>query len=217
MARYKLHERNAAFRQCANDLSWTFKEEGDNGMIKWLLDFNLFKQGMSKKIKPLIILDRGDMEFTAVFDYAYTISTGKTSHTFRQTVYFRYSKALALPHFVMVPEKWYHQIGVLFGMQDIDFIEYPIFSKNYLLQGKDEDYIRHHFNHPEMVRFFDRQKHYSLEGVNYLMVLYVHNMVMPQKLISGLSHIGNTLHNYFTEKTPDISLPEAMDFGDPHL
>jgi len=146
MARYKVSQRMEEFEACAQSLKWEFKNEDEWGMIKWLLDFKLFKKGKRQKVTPLIIIhEKEDLGFTCAFDYIYTISTGKSSHTFRQTVYFRYSKALALPHFIMVPEKWYHRIGTYFGMQDIDFVEYPTFSQNYLLRGEDEDYIRYHF------------------------------------------------------------------------
>ena len=154
-----------------------------------------------------MIKENDDLEFTCMFDYAYTISTGKSSVTYSQTVYFRYSKSLALPHFVMVPEKWYHRIGTYFGMQDIDFIEYPEFSQNYLLRGADEDYIRYHFNHPEMIRFFDQQGFYSLEGVNYLMILYVNNVVLPTEQALQLVKIGDRLHDFFAVKTPALTLP----------
>ncbi len=208
MSKVKRDTRQLTYEACAKKLQWTLRPKDDTGMLKWLLDFQLFKRGGRKTFSPMMIQHHGDLEFTCVFDYAYTVSSGKTTVTFRQTVYFKYSKALALPHFIMVPEKWFHRIGTYFGMQDIDFVEYPVFSQNYLLRGEDEDYIRHHFDHPEMIRYFDKQKFYSLEGMNYLMVLYVHNVVMPQQQIMQLVTIGNSLHNFFADKTPGIDLPE---------
>ena len=208
MARYKFEQRINELEACAKSLQWNFNREDESGLIKLMLDFKLFKRGHRKKICPIIIMDEGDLEYTCVFDYSYTISTNNSSKTYRQTVYFRYSKALALPHFVMVPEKWYHRVGTYFGMQDIDFAEYPVFSKNYLLQGSDEDYIRHHFDHPAMVRFFDKQDFYSMEGMNYLLILYIENILLPQEQVLQLVRIGNTLHNYLADKTPSIELPE---------
>lgn len=208
MGRYKFEQRISELEACAKSLQWNFNREDETGLIKLMLDFKLFKRGHRKKICPIIIMDKGDLEYTCVFDYSYTISTNNSSKTYRQTVYFRYSKALALPHFVMVPEKWYHRVGTYFGMQDIDFAEYPVFSKNYLLQGSDEDYIRHHFDHPTMVRFFDKQDFYSMEGMNYLLILYIDNVLLPQEQVLQLVRIGNTLHNYLADKTPSIELPE---------
>jgi len=208
MARYRLDRRIDEFKACAQTMGWSFKPDDEWGTIKWLLDFKLFRRGRHHKVTPIIIHESDDLGFTCAFDYIYTISTGKSRITYRQTVYFKYSKALALPHFVMVPEKWYHHIGTYFGMQDIDFVQYPTFSQNYLLKGEDEDYIRYHFDNPDLVRFFDQQGFYSLEGMNYLMILYVHNVVMPKEQILQLINIGNTIHNYLAGKTPDIGLPE---------
>lgn len=208
MARYKFDHRIKEFEACAQTLKWTYNELDEKGLIKLMLDFKLFKKGHGKKICPLIIMDEGDLEYTCVFDYAYTISSNNSRRVFRQTVYFRYSKSLALPHFMMVPEKWYHKVGTYFGMQDIDFVEYPTFSHNYLLQGNDEDYVRHHFNHPALVKFFDQQDFYSLEGMNYLLILYIHDTLLPKQQIQQLVRIGNTIHNYLSDKTPPIELPE---------
>ena len=214
MGWFKSNNRDPDFRACANALGWQFKPE-DKGLLSWLLDFKLFKLGAGKKISPVIIKEEDDLSFTCLFDYKYTISTGKSSHTFTQTVYFKYSKSIALPQFLMIPEKWYHRVGTYFGMQDIDFMTYPEFSKNYLLQGEDEDYIRYHFNNPEMMRFFGLQDFYSMEGMNYLMVLYVNNKILPQEQMQQLVRIGNTLHNYFKGKTPNIELPAADELGLP--
>lgn len=207
MARYRFNNRLKELTHCANQLSWEVNEKDEYGMLKWLLDFHLFKKGTSKKISPMLMQKRDDLEFSALFDYAYTVSTGKSSVTFRQTVYFRYSKALALPHFIMVPEKWYHRLGTYFGMQDIDFVEYPTFSQNYLLQGRDEDYIRYHFDHPDMIGYFNQQGFYSMEGMNYLFVMYVNNVLLPAEQALQLVTIGDHLHDYFANKTPGISLP----------
>ena len=208
MAKYRVENRLKDFEFCGNKLSWPVHAEDEWGMIKWLLDFKLFKKGNRRKVCPLIILKNDDLEFTSVFDYAYTISSQNSSRTFRQTVFFRYSKSLALPHFMMIPEKWFHRMGTYFGMQDIDFVQYPNFSHNYLLQGKDEEYIRYHFDHPELISYFDKQGFYSLEGMNYLMILYIHNMVLPKEQMLQLVNIGNRIHNYLAGKTPDIELPE---------
>ncbi len=212
MARYNLEQRGLDFESCGKKLKWSYEGTDEWGLINLLLDFKLFKQGHSKKICPIIIIKEDDLEYTCVFDYHYTVSSKNSSHTYRQTVFFRYSKALALPHFLMVPEKWYHRIGTYFGMQDIDFVEYPVFSKNYLLKGTDEDYVRFHFNHPELMRFFDQVGFYSLEGMNYLMILYVHEVLLPPDQISQLVNIGNRIHNFLADKTPDVELPEFIEF-----
>ena len=77
-----------------------------------------------------------------VFDYRFTISTGKTSVTKEQTVFFMNSKELGLPDFYMKPEHFLHKIAAFLGFEDIDFEEFPGFSDQYHLKGEDEHYIR---------------------------------------------------------------------------
>lgn len=208
MAKYRIDRRMREYEECARALNWSFHEKDNYSVIKWLLDFQLFKKGHNRKICPMIMVEHDDLEFTSVFDYTYTISTGNSSRIYRQTVFFRYSKALALPHFLMVPEKWYHRLGNYFGMQDIDFEQYPDFSGSYLIQGRDEEYIRYHFDHPDLIRFFNHQRFYSMEGMNYLLVLYINDIILGAEQIMHLVKFGNTIHNYFTDKTPPVGLPD---------
>lgn len=205
--RYKKANRIQEFKSVANRLDWRTFDQDHKDILTWLKDFKLFWRRHRRGLGPGMMTHPGDLEFAAVFDFEYQVHTNNSHATYRQTVYARYSKSLALPHFVMVPEKWYHRIGTALGMQDIDFEAYPQFSQNYLLQGADEDYIRHHFDHPEMIRFFGKNNFFSLEGMNYLMILYVHNVVMPAEQIAQLVNIGNALHNYLADKTPAIELP----------
>jgi hypothetical protein len=214
MSLRRKQERLDLYAAAANELQWPMIEKDSSGLVNWLLDFRIFKMGSDKKVSPLLLKKEDELEFTALFDYAYTVSSGKSSATFRQSVFFRYSKALALPHFFMLPEKWYHRVESFFGAQDIDFIEYPEFSKNYLLRGKDEEYVRHHFNHPAMIRYFDRHAKFYLEGMNYLMVLYQNNVLQDLSGLTRLVRVGNTLHNFFTDKTPQVELPPDLTFNE---
>jgi len=205
--RYNKASRLHEFSRVAGKHGWRSFETDERDILTWLKGFRLFSVRSRRGLGPGLHIRQDDLEFSAVFDYSYTVSSNNSSRTYRQTVYARYSKALALPHFLMIPEQWYHRIGTALGMQDIDFEAYPKFSENYLLQGKDEDYIRHHFDHPEMIRFFGNNNFFSMEGVNYLMILYVHNVVMPTEQILQLVHIGDRLHDYLADKTPSIELP----------
>jgi hypothetical protein len=107
-----------------------------------------------------------------VFDYRYTVSTGKSSHTFHQSVFFIQSKQLAMPQMLLKPENFFHKIGAWLGMQDIDFEEHPEFSDRYLLQGEDEERIRRTMSNETVMRFFTVEKNWSLESIGFYLVLY---------------------------------------------
>jgi len=167
-----LSHRAEQLDQIAFDLDMKFSPRDDWGLINYLEDFKLFRRGFSKRISNII---HGQEEMLNldiyIFDYRYTISTGNSARVVRQTVFFIQSRKLGLPSFFMRPEHIFHRIGEYLGMQDIDFEEHPSFSRNYLLRGDDEEYIRASVNEP-FLRFFSIEKNWYLEGVNYYLIFY---------------------------------------------
>ena len=182
-------ERTGQLRAAAFELEMDFEEKDEYGMIALLRDFKLFQKGGRKTISNILTKTSSLMEEKVnVFDYRYTISTGKSSHTFYQTVFFIQSKQLAMPQMLLKPENFFHKIGTWLGMQDIDFEEHPEFSDSYLLQGEDEARIRRTMSNEAVMRFFTVEKNWCLESIGFYLVLY-----QEKKLISP-SHI-KTLHS----------------------
>lgn len=183
--RRKPPTREEIMQRLASQWSMLYEPKDDWGLVKKLGDFKLFRTGGRKRITH-IIKNRDTMLESAVhlFDYQYTVSTGKSSRTYKQTVFFVDSKQLGLPQFSMKPENFLHWIGDLLGFKDIDFEEYPAFSNNYYLKGEDEALIRHalpdHF-----LRFFsdNKEKAWYLEGINYYLIFYrFDHLVGPREL-----------------------------------
>jgi hypothetical protein len=173
LSKAKLRERTEQLRAVAFELEMDFEEKDEFGMIALLRDFKLFKIGGSKKITNILSKTSGLMEEKInVFDYRYTVSTGKSSHTFHQSVFFIQSKQLAMPQMLLKPENFFHKIGAWLGMQDIDFEEHPEFSDRYLLQGEDEERIRRTMSNETVMRFFTVEKNWSLESIGFYLVLY---------------------------------------------
>ena len=197
----KIRKHSEIMRSISNSLGFTFSEKHDPGMESFLGNFKLFRRGGQKKI--LNVVRRRDpitFEENMLFDYRYVISTGKTTQVFHQTVYMVYSKKFALPHFYMFPEKWYHRFGRVFGIEDIDFISYPRFSNNYFLRGEDEEFIRHTFDQRDILSIFGRKTGYSLEGCNYVFVLYKHNKLLNFQAIQSMIHVSKKVVDSFTQK-----------------
>ncbi|MCK4820866.1 hypothetical protein KA005_34185, partial [bacterium] len=104
------------------------------------------------------VLERGDSDGRiTIFDYKYTVGSGKSSHTYKQTVVYFQSDDLALPDFALRPERIFHKIGSVFGYQDIDFETSPEFSRHYLLRGVNETAIRNLFG-MDVLAYFEREK-----------------------------------------------------------
>ena len=87
---------------------------------------------------------RGDTVVLLV-DYHYSEWVG--DRTFRRnfTLCHFTSGDLALPVFELSPESVGDRVAGIFGYQDIDLQHSPVFSKKYLVRGKDEAAIRNLF------------------------------------------------------------------------
>lgn len=134
-------KRTEAMGQTASAMGFRFAEVED---YETLGDFPLFARGRSRKAKNVM---RGETAGhpVVITDYSYTISSGKNSHTYTQTVVIFERAAQGLPDFELGPENFLHRIGQVFGYQDIDFDTDEEFSKQFLLRGEDEAGIRRLF------------------------------------------------------------------------
>jgi len=175
--------RTEAIRNLAYRLGMDYEESDEWGLKKLLKDFHLFRKGHSRRIENLMIHEDPLLDSTfRVFDYRYVVSSNNSTRVFKQTVFFVDSKKLGLPTFWMKPENFFHRIGSLLGIEDIDFEEFPEFSNQYWLKGENEEFIRASMNE-DVIKFFTVEKNWSLEGVNYFMILYQRDKLLPIRQI----------------------------------
>ncbi len=163
-------KRTEAMRQACLRLGFAFSPKGDPALQNEMAAFQLFNQGHSRVLKNLIRGTGSDADI-AIFDYRYTTGSGKNQHTRKQTVIGFRSAGLDLPAFSLSPENIMHKIGSVFGYQDIDFENYPGFSKRYLLRGLDETRIRMTFN-DRVLRFFEQKHPICTEGLGNQFIFY---------------------------------------------
>jgi len=184
-------QRTQSLAQVAFDLEMTFEPKDEWGSYELLRDFKLFQTGSRKGITNVMRRKDSMLEMEVnIFDYQYTISTGKSSHTYKQTVFFMQSKKLGLPHFWMKPETVFHRFGEWLNLsKDIDFEEFPKFSEQYWLKSADEDYIRATMN-DKVLKFFTIEKDWSLEGCNYYLIFYKYNELLPPAIIQNFYQKG---------------------------
>lgn len=110
-----------------------YSYEADAGLP--IYGFNLFNRGRSKKNRNAVSREYDGCRIT-LSDYSYTVSQGRSSHTYRQTVAILVDSVLVLPRFILRPEHGIlDAIGSSLGMQDIDFPEDERFSKAFVLKG----------------------------------------------------------------------------------
>jgi hypothetical protein len=134
----------------AAGMGWGF--EAEPGLPPGLAGVEPFGHGHSHRVRNRITRSRGDTQ-VAVFDFFYTTGRGKSRKNHRNTVT-HLPLPVVTPVFSVRAEHFGHRIAGVFGMQDIDFPEYPAFSQRYLLRGTDEPAIRRAFN-PAVVEFFE--------------------------------------------------------------
>ncbi|MBT8218920.1 MAG: hypothetical protein KJP00_03810 [Bacteroidia bacterium] len=184
LSRLFKNKRGEQIKALAFPLGMKYSEKDEFGLIKLMGDFQLFKTGYSKKIKN-ILRKKDDwlQSDIAIFDYQYTVSTGKSSVTYKQTVFFINSKDLALPQFLLKPEHFFHRIGKFLNLtQDIEFETYPEFSKKYLVQGEVPSMVKDMVPE-ELATFFSVEKKWSLEGIHYYLIFYALHKQLPPETI----------------------------------
>lgn len=169
-AHKKNKERTEAFEKQADAMGLQFSADGGD-VRERLIGLNLMTAGRAQRAKNLISGDAGDVKIS-IFDYQYTIGSGKNSRTHIQTVVALESSGINAPEFSMRQQNAFlDRIGKFFGGQDIDFESHPKFSEMFVLKGPDEDAIRSFFT-PELLAFFETKVGHSIEGARGQMVLY---------------------------------------------
>lgn len=189
-------------QRLADDLGMDYRGEDQWSLHNLLEDFQLFSRGRRRQISH--ILYRGDPLLRTevhIFDYSYRRGRGR-SGDYRQTVFFVHSKFLALPQFEMKPETIIHKIGALIGFDDIDFEEFPKFSRRYRLKGPDESYIRASLNE-KVLSFFSEEKNWYLEGINYYMVFYKRDKLLSPDQIRTFYRKGMRIFQLLAESGKD--------------
>lgn len=188
LSRYLAKKRAREFEQAAMQMGFSYQHdmpavEGDDA------SFHLFSQGHSKKF---LNVARGGSAAgeTALFDYAYTVGSGRNSRTYCQTVaQFRWPGA-SLPGFALALEHWWHKVGTAFGYQDIDFESNPEFSRRFLLRGADEPAVRQFFT-PSVLAFFESRnpsETWTWEGAGDKLLIYtLDGKVKPEDLSAFLA------------------------------
>jgi hypothetical protein len=147
-----------------------FEPEGDLEALRALGDLPLFGHGRSKLASNVMSGQVQDRDLR-LFEYRYTTGSGKSSHTWCQTVALFPHAAGGLPDFVLAPESFFHKIGQIFGYQDIDFDSSPDFSSHYLLRGPDEMAIRSAFS-ADALNFFGQHQGWHVEVKDHTVGIY---------------------------------------------
>jgi len=175
-------QRTKKFKQVAGQMGMKFSN-GDSALLRRLGAFDLFRRvfrvhtGLTRlqKITNVLHGDSEQLGYSEDFEVRIlecVYPSGKSAIS--QTVICFRSPQLSLPDFSMRREEWHHKMGSALGYQDIDFESHPtaaVFSKKYLLRGKDEQKIRALFT-DEVLAFFAGQDKLCVEGFSSHLCFY---------------------------------------------
>jgi hypothetical protein len=159
----------------------------------------LFNKGSSRKFRN--IMNGASAGFQAsLFDYSYTISTGRSSSTYTQTVA-AFVQNISLPLFELRPENFMHKVSEVFVHRDINFDSHPEFSRRFVLRGKEEDKIRELFT-PALLTFLEAlapEKKWHIEGSEFTLLLYrAGNTVKSDEIRTFLDESSLIAQTFFT-------------------
>lgn len=196
-------KRKQEMQQFSADINWSYDEIGNPGIIKQLEQFKLFKFGSSRKIKNLIYRQELQTSYQ-IFDYQYEINTGKSSHVYRQSVFFGDSKLLSLPQFYQKPEDFLEKLMQFLGLDDIDFEKFPEYSDKYHLKGEFESVIRYYFSE-DILTLLSNQFRLHMEGMNYYFILYQNKKVIPAAQMTSFKNLGLMLSELFHARSSEAS------------
>ncbi len=185
----------------AVETGWSFTKEEEHGLLDQLKQFKLFQRGTSKKIQPILKINKKDAQFR-LFDYQFVVSTGKSSHTYRQTVFFMESKQLALPQFYQKPELFFDKIISYFGWEDIDFQKFPEYSERYHLKGDYDAVIRFFFS-DTIIQLLTQQKSLYMEGMHYYFIIYRKSKIIPYPSLPAFVDLSMLLSNLFLDRSEE--------------
>ena len=196
------NKRKNEMSQVADKLDMDFYPEDNSGMIDYLEGFKIFSEGRGKRIKNLMLkVETNTGLDTRIFDYRFVIGGGNSTRVFKQTIFYLHFENLILPNFLMKPEHFFHRVGEFLGSKgDIDFEEFPKFSKQYYLKGQHEEDVRSAFN-PDMLHFFTIEKNWSLEGLNNTLLFYRKGKRQSPETIKDFFNKGMLIYKMMQNKS----------------
>jgi hypothetical protein len=179
--RKRARERTEQIRAIAPMFGWQFVESAPFNWIPNLDKFALFDSGHSKTISNMLYGEANGVK-AALFDYEYVTGSGKNRATHNQSVAYFEPRDLSVPVFSLRPENALHKFASVFGYQDIDFGNRPMFSSKYLLRGPDEQIIRNTFTDALLTYYETNQGLATDGGGNQLFVFRSGHRAAPHEL-----------------------------------
>ncbi len=160
-----MKKRREGLQAVAQELNLEFFPKGNPQLQPLLANLSFFEIGDRSHISNLmqgVINHRGKSINIAVFDYTYAVLSRipqdrNDYETYSQTVLFLHDKSLNIPAFTLYTETAAHKIANFFGFRDINFEQFPNFSKRYRLLSEQEQAIVALFQ-TNLIKYYENLK-----------------------------------------------------------
>jgi len=198
LAFYFEKKRREALSNATVGIGFSFEPKGDQSFVNSLRTFSSFQKGHGHRARNVMRGRRGGVGLT-IFDYKYTVSYGRSSQTYNQTVALAKVGMLA-PSFSLTKESFLHKLGEAFGSKDIDFEANPAFSDKYFLRGTDAAAVRKLFSSSVMSFFENTNSEFTVEAAGDKFVVFKpRRKVKPTDLETFIREVS-TIVNIFKKE-----------------
>ncbi len=187
---FLMKQRQEDMQAVAQKLKLEYSLTGNDSIAPLLSNLEFFSQGTNCQVSNLIrgnIVRHGNPVTVAIFDYQYTlglehkytkiryqkdlcsVESHNSIDNFLQTVIVLYDESLDLPGFKLRPRYLMDKLDNLFRFEEVNFDNYPDFTKDYRLQVRDVDRVEDLFQ-PNLIRFYEGQKICTEANGNYVVI-----------------------------------------------
>lgn len=197
IAKRRNQARARAMEEAAHQLGFVFAGGDESQAIQ--VRTALFQRGSGRRFRNIMNGQYASYQ-TSLFDYSYTINSGKSSSTFTQTVA-AFTQKVELPLFELRPEGLLDRFTEMFVHRDIDFTSHPEFSKKFVLRGANEQRIREVFT-PALLTYLEalpREKAWHIEGSGRTLLLYrANSKTSPAEMRQLLDETSSIAQTFFS-------------------
>ena len=191
-------KRTELLKSVANQLGMEFIEVDNKKeifhQIEHLATFNV---GYRQRLKNIFLGEQAGFK-CLIFDYQYVVGSGKSQHTYHQTVVYFESDKFKFPKFFMREEDFFDKVKGAFGKKDIDFESHPDFSRKYFLKGEDEDAIRNLFT-SKILNYFSVNLGWQVDAEESSLIIFKKGKKRKPEEISALLTKGLEIQKVLNE------------------
>ncbi|MDA0773939.1 MAG: SulP family inorganic anion transporter [Bacteroidetes bacterium] len=189
-------KRQSSIQKLAADLDWEYHPEPYDLMGPDPENF-LFFQTKQLNYRSNLLLSQSDEIW--FYDLSFSEGLFITKEDLTASFFF-FKTEKPVPVFVLDRENFVTSIYHLAGLHDINFEQFPDFSKRFYLNGTDEKAIREFFS-PELVFFFESHPFYHIESNG------THLMIKGKDRTASIQEIKRMLA--FTQELRSLLLKTA--------